>query len=55
MDETEPTLSYATGIRYTRDEVLSIIKTMRKERATFQIIASYFQEKNIPTFSARGS
>ncbi|MCK5311058.1 MAG: hypothetical protein KAJ62_03060 [Desulfobacteraceae bacterium] len=52
----EPTVttSYASGTRYTKDEVLDIIKTMRKERATFATIASYLKEKKIPTFSGRG-
>ena len=48
------TTSYASGTRYTKDEVLDIIKTMRKERATFATIASYLKEKKIPTFSGRG-
>jgi hypothetical protein len=48
------TTSYASGTRYTKDEVLDIIKTMRKERATFATIASYLTEKKIPTFSGRG-
>ncbi len=48
------TTSYASGTRYTKDEVLDIIRTMRKERATFATIASYLTEKKIPTFSGRG-
>ncbi len=48
------TTSYASGTRYTKDEVLDIIKTMRKERATFATIAAYLKEKKIPTFSGRG-
>jgi hypothetical protein len=48
------TTSYAVGTRYTKDEVLDIIKTMRKERATFATIASYLKKKKIPTFSGRG-
>ncbi|MCP3900368.1 MAG: hypothetical protein GY707_11720 [Desulfobacteraceae bacterium] len=54
--QSEPvvTTSYASGTRYTKDEVLDIIKTMRKERATFATIAAYLKEKKIPTFSGRG-
>jgi inosine/xanthosine triphosphate pyrophosphatase family protein len=52
--EPSVTTSYASGTRYTKDEVLDIIKTMRKERATFATIASYLKEKKIPTFSGRG-
>ena len=48
------TTSYASGTRYTKDEVLDIIKTMRKDRATFATIAAYLKEKRIPTFSGRG-
>ena len=48
------TTSYASGTRYTKDEVLSIINTMREERATFATIAAYLKEKRIPTFSGRG-
>ncbi len=48
------TTSYASGTRYTKDEVYDIIKTMRKERATFATIAAYLKEKRIPTFSGRG-
>jgi hypothetical protein len=51
---TESTLSYATGTKYTRDDLLSIIKTIRKDRATYKTIAEYFRKKNIPTFSGRG-
>ena len=52
--EHKVTTSYASGTRYTKDEVLDIITTMRKERATFATIASYLKEKQIPTFSGRG-
>jgi len=52
--EAEPTLSYATGVSYTKDDVLQIIKKMREERATYLFIAEYLQEKKIPTFSGRG-
>jgi hypothetical protein len=48
------TTSYASGTRYTKDEVLDIIKTMRRDRATFATIAAYLKEKKIPTFSGRG-
>ncbi len=55
-DDEEPviTTSYATGTRYTKDEVLDIIKTMRRDRATFATIAAYLKKKRIPTFSGRG-
>lgn len=52
--ESIVTTSYASGTRYTKDEVLDIIRTMRKDRATFATIALYLKEKKIPTFSGRG-
>jgi len=42
------------GTRYTKDEILSLIRTMRKKKATFSAIADYLKEKGIPTFSGRG-
>ncbi|NOX33392.1 MAG: hypothetical protein GXP56_06590 [Deltaproteobacteria bacterium] len=48
------TASYASGTHYTKDDILSIIRTMRKKGATFAIIADYLKEKGIPTFSGRG-
>jgi len=48
------TASYTTGTHYTKDAILNIIQTMRKEGATFGIIADYLKEKGIPTFSGRG-
>ena len=49
------TASYAAGTHYTKEEILTIIKTMRKKGATFAIIADYLKEKGIPTFSGRGA
>lgn len=48
------TTSYASGTHYTKDEILSMIRDMRDQGATFAIIADYLQEKGIPTFSGRG-
>ena len=48
------TASYASGAHYTKDDILTIIRTMRKKGATFAIIADYLKEKGIPTFSGRG-
>ena len=42
------------GTRYTKDEILVLIRTMRKNEATFGAIADYLKEKRIPTFSGRG-
>ncbi len=44
----------SSGTRYTKDEILVLIKTMRKNEATFGAIADYLKEKRIPTFSGRG-
>ncbi|SDT98422.1 hypothetical protein [Desulfobacula phenolica] len=48
------TASYTSGTHYTKDDILTIIRTMRKEGATFAIIADYLKEKEIPTFSGKG-
>ncbi len=48
------TTSYASGTRYTKDEIMSLIQAMRDEGATFSRIADYLKEKSIPTFSGRG-
>lgn len=48
------TTSYASGTHYTKDDILSIIRNMRNQGATFSIIADYLQEKGMPTFSGRG-
>ena len=48
------TTSYASGTHYTKDDVLSMIRNMRTQGATFAIIADYLKEKGIPTFSGRG-
>lgn len=53
-NKPKTTASYATGTHYTKDDILSIIRTMRKKGATFSIIADYLREKDIPTFSGRG-
>lgn len=57
MDLGQPpraTASYASGTHYTKDDILSIINSMRDQGATFAIIADYLKEKGIPTFSGRG-
>ncbi|GEM_PF-651599 len=46
--------SVSLGDHNTKEEVLSIIKTMRKNGATFVAIANYLKEQDIPTFSGRG-
>jgi len=43
-----------SGTHYTKDEILALIRTMRKNEATFAAIADYLKEKGIPTFSGRG-
>ena len=48
------TASYASGTHYTKDDIHSIINTMRDQGATFAVIADYLKEKGIPTFSGRG-
>ncbi len=48
------TASYAAGTHYTKDDILSIIQNMRKQGATFSVIADYLKEKTIPTFSGKG-
>jgi len=55
-DDKQPkaTASYASGTHYTKDDILTIIRTMRKKGSTFAIIADYLREKGIPTFSGRG-
>lgn len=53
-ERPKPTASYASGTHYTKDDILSIIRTMRKKGATFAIIADYLKEKGIPTFSGKG-
>lgn len=52
--KTKVTASYASGTRYTKDEIMTIIRTMRKSGTTFAIIAEYLKDKGIPTFSGRG-
>ncbi|SLM33002.1 conserved hypothetical protein [Desulfamplus magnetovallimortis] len=41
--------------RHTKNEVIAMIKDMRKNSATFSEIAESLQEKGIPTFSGRGA
>lgn len=50
----EITTSYASGTHYTKDDILSIIRNMRDQGATFSIIADYLKEKGMPTFSGKG-
>ncbi len=51
---SKTTAGYALGAHYTKDEILSTIRAMRKKEATFAAIADYLKEKGIPTFSGRG-
>ena len=53
-DQPKAAASYASGTYYTKDDILTIIRNMRKEGATFAIIAEYLKDKGIPTFSGRG-
>ncbi len=48
------TTSYASGTRYTKDEIMGMIHEMRTQGATFSMIADHLKQKNIPTFSGRG-
>ncbi len=48
------TASYASGTHYTKDDILKIIREMRKDGTTYAIIADYLKDKGIPTFSGRG-
>ncbi len=50
----KPTAGYAYGSHYTKDEILSLIRTMRKKEATFAAIADSLKKMGIPTFSGRG-
>lgn len=52
--KSKVTTSYTSGTHYTKDEIFNIIGSMRKQGATFSIIAEYLKEKGIPTFSGRG-
>ena len=53
-DRPKATTGYASGTHYTKDDILSIIQTMRDNGSTFAIIAEYLKDKGIPTFSGRG-
>ena len=46
--------SYASGTRYTKDEVLATMKSLRDKGATFAQIADHLTQKGIPTFSGKG-
>ncbi len=48
------TASYTVGDHYTKNDILNIIKAMRKKGSTFGLIAEYLTDKGIPTFSGRG-
>jgi len=52
--QAKATASYASGTHYTKDDILTIIRTMREKGSTFSIIADYLKDKGIPTFSGRG-
>lgn len=40
--------------RYSKEEVIAVMRSMRKEGATLLQIADYLKDKGIPTFSGRG-
>lgn len=40
--------------RHTKEEVIAMIKEMRKKKATFSDIAKRLDDEGIPTFSGRG-
>jgi hypothetical protein len=46
--------SYASGTRYTKDEILDTIRSLREKGATFAQIADYLTQKGMPTFSGKG-
>jgi len=46
--------SYATGTRYTKDEILDMMHSLRQQGKTFSQIADHLIEKGIPTFSGKG-
>ncbi len=46
--------SYASGTRYTKDEILETMRTLREKGATFSQIAAYLTQKGMPTFSGKG-
>jgi hypothetical protein len=48
------TASYASGTRYTKDEILETMRTLREKGATFAQIADYLTQKGMPTFSGKG-
>jgi hypothetical protein len=48
------TSSYTVGSGYTKEDILSMIRAMRKQGQTFSRIAQSLKEKKIPTFSGRG-
>ncbi len=46
--------SYASGTRYTKDEILETMRILREKGATFAQIADYLKQKGMPTFSGKG-
>jgi hypothetical protein len=52
--QSKPTASYASGTHYTKDDILTTIRSMRAKGETYAIIADHLRKKGIPTFSGRG-
>lgn len=48
------TTSYASGTHHTKDEVIDLIQSMRRNQSTFAEIAEHLTKEEIPTFSGRG-
>ena len=51
---SKDTTDYTLETHHSKDEVIAMIKSMRKKRATFAEIAQNLKDKEIPTFSGRG-
>lgn len=49
-----PSKDYIVGKNYTKNDILEIIKNMRKQGDTFAIIAKFLTDTEIPTFSGKG-
>lgn len=54
ISSSDESRGYASNAHYSKEDVISMIKSMRSERATFAEIAEKLKEKGIPTFSGRG-
>ncbi len=51
---SKDTANHTPQTHHSKDEVIAMIKSMRKKRATFAEIAQDLKDKGIPTFSGRG-